>query len=134
VNPGAARRLLPWAVAFLIVAADVYLSLRNPADFNRLLINAVLALSAFATLHARMLSLANAGFMAIGAYASAILVVKLGLPVAVSLPGSMLLCGLVALVIGLPVLRLTDVYLAICTLGFGEVVRIMIVQIGRAHV
>ena len=39
----------------------------------------------------------------------------------------MLLCGLVAVVIGLPVLRLTDVYLAICTLGFGEVVRILIV-------
>ena len=55
--------------------------------------------------------------MAIGAYASAILSVKLGLPVACPIPAAVLLCGAVALVIGLPVLRLTDVYLAICTLG-----------------
>ncbi len=123
--------LLPWAIACLILAADGYISVRNPADFNRLLINAVLALSAFATLHARMLSLANAGFMAIGAYTSAILVVKAGLPVALALPAAMLLCGLVAVVIGLPVLRLTDVYLAICTLGFGEVVRILIVLLPK---
>jgi len=121
------RRLVPWAVACLILAADVFISVRNHADLDRLLINVILALSAFATLHARMLSLANAGFMAIGAYTSAILAVKLGLPVAISLPAAVLLCGLVAVVIGLPVLRLTDVYLAICTLGFGEVVRILIV-------
>jgi branched-chain amino acid transport system permease protein len=124
-------RLLPWVIACLILAADGYISVRNPADFNRLLINAVLALSAFVTLHARMLSLANAGFMAIGAYASAILAVKAGLPVALALPAAMLLCGLVAVVIGLPVLRLNDVYLAICTLGFGEMVRILIVLLPR---
>jgi len=121
------ERLLPWGIACLILAADGFISVRNQADLSRLLINAVLALSAFATLHARMLSLANAGFMAIGAYTSAILAVKAGLPVVLSLPAAMLLCGLVAIVIGLPVLRLTDVYLAICTLGFGEVVRILIV-------
>jgi branched-chain amino acid transport system permease protein len=65
--------------------------------------------------------------MAIGAYTSAIFAVKLGLPLAVSLPAAVALCGVVALLIGLPVLRLTDVYLAICTLGFGEVVRVIIV-------
>jgi branched-chain amino acid transport system permease protein len=97
------------------------------ADLDRLLINALLALSAFATLHARQLSLANAGFMAIGAYTSAILVVKAGWPLFLAVPGAVLVCGAVALVIGLPVLRLNDVYLAIATLGFGEVVRIVIV-------
>ena len=84
-------------------------------------------MSAFATLHARLLSLASAGFAAIGAYASAILAVKLGLPVFLSIPAASLLCGAVALVIGLPVLRLKDVYLAICTLGFGEIVRVAII-------
>jgi len=37
------------------------------------------------------------------------------------------MCALVALVLGLPVLRLNDVYLAIATLGFGEIVRILVV-------
>jgi len=115
------------ALAAGVFGADLLLFVRNPGDLDRLLINALLALSAFATLHARLLSLATAGFMAIGAYTSAILVVKVGLPLFLALPGAVLVCGLIALVIGLPVLRLSDVYLAIATLGFGEVVRILII-------
>jgi branched-chain amino acid transport system permease protein len=121
------RLLLPWLIGAGVVCLDLVLVARNPGDLDRLLINAILALSAFVTLHARLLSLANAGFMAIGAYTSAILAVKAGLPMALAIPAAVIACGLVALVIGLPVLRLTDVYLAICTLGFGEVVRILIV-------
>jgi branched-chain amino acid transport system permease protein len=124
----AAMRLrFPWIVAGLIVAGDAYLCVRNPQDLDRLLINAMLALSAFATLHARLLSLASAGFAAIGAYASAIFAIKLGLPVFLSIPAAVLVCAAVALLIGLPVLRLKDVYLAICTLGFGEIVRVSII-------
>jgi branched-chain amino acid transport system permease protein len=116
-----------WIVAALIVAADAVLCVKNPQDLDRLLINVILALSAFATLHAQLLSLASAGFAAIGAYTSAILAVKLGLPVALSIPAAVLACGVLALVIGLPVLKLNDVYLAICTLGFGEIVRVGII-------
>jgi branched-chain amino acid transport system permease protein len=116
-----------WIVAALIVAVDAFLCVKNPQDLDRLLINAILALSAFATLHARLLSLASAGFAAIGAYASAILAIKLGLPIWLSIPAAVLACGIVALIIGLPVLKLNDVYLAICTLGFGEIVRVSII-------
>jgi branched-chain amino acid transport system permease protein len=116
-----------WIVAALVIAADAFLCVKNPQDLDRLLINAILALSAFATLHAQLLSLASAGFAAIGAYTSAILAVKLGLPIALSIPAAVLACGLVAFVIGLPVLKLNDVYLAICTLGFGEIVRVAII-------
>jgi len=121
------RQALPWIVVAAVALADLLLVLRNPADADRLLINVILALSAFATLHLRLLSLANAGFMAIGAYTSAILSVKLGLPVALSIPAAVLACGAVAMVIGLPVLKLKDVYLAIATLGFGEIVRVLII-------
>ena len=110
-----------------IIAADAWLCLRNPQDIDRFLINAILALSAFATLHVRLLSLASAGFAAIGAYASAILSVKLGLPLVLSVPAASLIAGAAALVIGLPALRLKDVYLAIATLGFGEIVRVSII-------
>ncbi len=121
------RRLLPWAVVLGVLGLDLFICVRNPGDLDRLLINMILALSAFVTLHAKLLSLANAGFMAIGAYASAILAVKAGLPIAVSIPAAVVICAAVALVIGQPVLRLKDVYLAICTLGFGEVVRVLII-------
>jgi branched-chain amino acid transport system permease protein len=124
MNP---RSAAPWIIAIAIIGVDAFLCVRTPQDLDRLLINAMLALSAFATLHARLLSLASAGFAAIGAYASAILAVKLGLPVALSLPAAAGISGLVALVIGLPVLRLKDVYLAIATLGFGEIVRVTII-------
>ncbi len=124
---GILKKLSPWAIVILIVAADIFMCLRNPGDLDRLLINAILALSAYATLHAKLLSLANAGFMAIGAYGSAIFCVKMGLPLAVAMPAAVILCGVIALIIGLPVLKLKDVYLAICTLGFGEVVRVLII-------
>jgi branched-chain amino acid transport system permease protein len=114
-------------MAAAIVAADAYLCAKNPQDLDRLLINAMLAMSAFVTLHTRLLSLASAGFAAIGAYSSAILAIKVGLPVALSIPAAVLICGLLAILIGLPVLRLNDVYLAICTLGFGEIVRVSII-------
>jgi len=119
-----------WALGAIVVLAlgvNLFLFWKNPGDLDRFLINALLALSAFATLHARLLSLASAGFMSIGAYTSAILVVKLGLPLFLALPASILVCGLIALAIGTPVLKLSDVYLAIATLGFGEVVRIAVI-------
>ncbi len=115
------------SLGILVLVANVALFWKSPADLDRLLINVLLALSAFVTLHAKLLSLANAGFMAIGAYSSAILVVKAGLPLLLSLPASLMICGVLAIIIGLPVLRLSDVYLAIATLGFGEVVRIIII-------
>lgn len=124
------RTLPSWVFVAAVAVAAVLNGIvlwRNPGDLDRLLINILLAMSAFVTLHARLLSLASAGFMAIGAYSSAILVVKAGWPLWASLPGAIVVCVLVALVIGAPVLKLSDVYLTIATLGFGEVVRIIVI-------
>ncbi|HEY2031265.1 MAG TPA: branched-chain amino acid ABC transporter permease [Myxococcales bacterium] len=88
-------------------------------------INALLALSVYATLSCGQLSLANAGFMAIGAYTGALLTLHApGIPFAAVLLASALLPALIALPLGLPVLRLRGVFLAIATIGFGEVVRL----------
>ena len=89
-----------------------------------MLVNALLALSIYLTLHTGMFSLANAGFMSIGAYVSVIATQNYGLPLGVALVLSMLVAALVALPLGAPVLRLSDIYLAIATIGFGEIVRI----------
>lgn len=70
-----------------------------------------------------MLSLCQAGFFAIGSYATAILTVTYGWNFWATLPVAMLVSALCGLVIGLPTLRLKGDYLAIATLGFGEIVR-----------
>lgn len=93
-----------------------------------MLINALLGLSIYLTLYTGMFSLANAGFMAIGAFAGVILTQTFDLPLALGIAGGAALAGLLAIPVGLPVLRLRDIYLAIATIGFGEVVRILILN------
>ncbi|MFA5664445.1 branched-chain amino acid ABC transporter permease [Castellaniella sp.] len=92
-------------------------------------INALLALSIWLTLACGVLSIANAAFMGIGAYAAALFTMKLGTPFLVSLGAGMLFPALAALVIGLPVIRLSGIYLAMATLAFGEVVRVVILNV-----
>lgn len=86
-------------------------------------INSLLAVSIWVTLYAGMLTLANVGFMAIGGYTTVIMAIHLHTPLLVNMACGAALAGLVGVVIGLPVLRLKGVYLAIATVGFGEVVR-----------
>ena len=92
-------------------------------------INAMLALSIALTLSCGLLSLANAAFMGIGAYAAATATVQFQLPFELALVIGIILPAIVALIIGLPTLRLSGVYLAMATLGFGEVVRVIILNI-----
>ncbi|MFA5447323.1 MAG: branched-chain amino acid ABC transporter permease, partial [Sphaerochaeta sp.] len=70
-----------------------------------------------------MLSLTQAGFFAIGSYATAILATRFGWSFWATLPVAAILSALFGLLIGLPTLRLKGDYLAIATLGFGEIVR-----------
>lgn len=75
------------------------------------------------------LALGHAGFMAVGAYVSAVLTLKLGQPFLLAVVAGSLASGLVGILIGLPTLRLRGDYLAIATLGFGEIVRGLLVNI-----
>jgi len=98
------------------------------ATYNTLVLstgtNVLLALSIYLTLACGLLTVANAAFMAIGAYSSALLTLHTGTPFFLALLLGALLSALVALVIGRPTLKLSGVYLAMATLAFGEVVRI----------
>lgn len=105
---------------------DLWLSYQTLFAFAG--INALLALSVYATLCCGQLSLANAGFMAIGAYTSALLTLRTGVPFGLALAAAAALPALVAVPLGLPVLRLRGVFLAISTIGFGEVVRLAFVN------
>ena len=72
-----------------------------------------------------LFSFGHAGFMAIGAYTSAIMTVWLGLPFYVALLVAGLAAGLVSLVIGRLTLKLKGDYFIIATLGFGESIRLL---------
>jgi branched-chain amino acid transport system permease protein len=70
-------------------------------------------------------SLGHAAFLSIGAYVSAIATAKLDLPFVVGIILAALVAGLAGMLIGIPTLRLKGDYLAIATLGFGEIVKII---------
>lgn len=90
--------------------------------------NALLALSIYLTLSCGMLVIANAAFMGIGAYTSALLTMNYGLPFPLTVAAGMAAPAFMAFVIGKPTLRLSGVYLAMATLAFGEVVRIALLN------
>ena len=95
-----------------------------------------------------LFSLGCAGFMAVGAYVSAILTMSpdvkdmnffleplapwlqnLTLPFGVALIAGGVCAAIAGLIVGLPVLRLRDDYLAIATLGFSEIIRVVITNL-----
>ena len=74
-------------------------------------------------------SLGHAGFMAVGAYVGVVLTTNFHLPLIVALLGGAVAAGFLGFLIGLPTLRLRGDYLAIATLGLGEIIRIVIMNI-----
>lgn len=74
-------------------------------------------------------SIGHAGFLAVGAYVSAIFTMKLQLPFSLGLVMGGVAAALAGLLIGIPSLRLKGDYLAIATLGFGEIIRITFLNI-----
>ena len=84
-------------------------------------IDSILALGMYITLLSGQVSLGHAGFMGIGAYTSAIITAKMGLPFSLALISGSLAGMFAALIIGLVMSkRLTGLYLAVGTLGFSE--------------
>ena len=107
---------------------DLWLTYQSTVAFIGL--NGLLALSVYTTLSCGQLSLAQAGFMAIGAYAVGHPhLPRPASPSRSTLAVATLLPALVAVPLGLPVLRLKGVFLAIATIGFGEVVRLFFVNL-----
>lgn len=78
------------------------------------------------------LSLGHAGFMSIGAYVGALITINMDAPEIVELTLALLAGGAVAaffgFIIGMPVLRLNGDYLAIVTLGFGEIIKSVLIS------
>lgn len=74
------------------------------------------------------LSLGQAGFMAIGAYAT-VLLTEAGVPLPVSTLIAAVITAILGFLIGFPVLKLEGDYLAIVTLAFGEIIRVLLINL-----
>ena len=92
-------------------------------------VNGLLALAMYVVLAVGQLSLGQAAFMGLGAYSSALMTLKLHLPFYLVLPASCIVPVTFALAIGVPTLRLSGVYLAIATIGLGEVLRAVYINV-----
>ncbi|CAH1654273.1 branched-chain amino acid ABC transporter permease [Chelatococcus asaccharovorans] len=88
-------------------------------------IMAPLALSMNLMLRIGQLSMAHSAFMGIGAYASALLTMRLGLPPLASLLSGGVLAALTALVLGPVFLRIKGVYFVLLTYAFGQIVNLV---------
>jgi branched-chain amino acid transport system permease protein len=75
------------------------------------------------------LSLGHAAFMSIGAFTGAILTLKMGLPFGLNLILSGSMAALFGIIIGFPTLRLSGDYLAITTLGFAEILKVIFLNL-----
>jgi len=71
-------------------------------------------------------SLGHAGLFGIGSYTTGVLFLKLGMPILVALPASIVVAALFGEVMALPALRVTGPYLAMVTLAFGTITQILI--------
>jgi len=122
-----ARRLFAnrYALVGGLTLVVVLLGIALPGNFY-LRVAALVYINAIAVIgldllmgYAGQVSLGHAGFFAIGAYAVTLGPGALALPVWLSLPAGALFSGLVAFVVGQPILKLRGYYLAVATLGLG---------------
>lgn len=110
------------ALPFVLKNYQVYL-------LSLVAVNALAALGLnVLTGYAGQISLGHAAFMALGGYTAAILQLQLGFPIWLSLPVAGALTGFFGLVLVVPALRLSEIYLAIATLGFGVAVQQILPQ------
>jgi branched-chain amino acid transport system permease protein len=119
-----------WLILALLLAALIwpFFGSRSAVDIATLILIYVmlgLGLNIVVGL-AGLLDLGYVGFYAVGAYTYALLAHYLGLGFWTCLPLAGLMAALFGVALGFPVLRLRGDYLAIVTLGFGEIIRILL--------
>lgn len=120
---------------FLIIQVSVVAGLISPVYQQTLvtiLINIILAIGLNLIVgFSGQLALGHAGFMAIGAYATGIITKETpGLGgFLISVAVGIIIAGIIAVIVGFPTLRLKGDYLAIATLGVGEIIRVVILNL-----
>ncbi len=108
--------------ALPLVATSYYLYLVELAMINVIVAIGLNLLSG----NCGQISLCNASFMGIGAYCTALCTTLLGLPILIALPAGAMTSALLGAALGYPARRLSGLYLALTTLGFLELVGVVI--------
>jgi len=88
-------------------------------------INLIAAFSFYLPFKTGQVSLGQAGFMGVGAYAAGIITTKLGFNFPLGLAFSAVVAGIVGIMVGFPALRIKGIYLLLLTLGFGQIVQVV---------
>jgi branched-chain amino acid transport system permease protein len=121
-----------WGTFILFAALALFpLVSQDPFFLNILITTGIWAIAVWGVrlvMSTGQMTLGHAAYMAVGAYASSLLVMKAGLSFWLALPLSGLTASLVALMIGLPTLRIKGVYFSIITFAFAEIIRLIIIN------
>ena len=116
------------AFAFIVIAVAAPIALANiywTSVLTMMAIYCLLTISLRTILTIGEFSLGHVGFMCFGAYSSAVLAVKTGLPFGITLPLAGFFSGLIALILGYPFMRVKGIYFAILTLVTSESIRLL---------
>jgi branched-chain amino acid transport system permease protein len=120
--------LLVMALILPIVDKNSYQQLL----FNTVLINIVVVMGMnFITGLTGQMNLGTAGIFALGAYTSSLVCMRANLPAGVGLLAAILMGLIIGQCLGYPSLRVSGVYLALTTIGFGEIVRLVLTNWGN---
>jgi branched-chain amino acid transport system permease protein len=128
-----------WAWSAALIAALIVAPYLVGAYALTLMVSALIAVIGAVGLNlltgtTGLISLGQAGFLAVGAYTNAILLTDYHLPVWLSLPAAGVAGALVSIVVGIPSLRLKGLYLAITTLAFAFIINhIILYAEGLTH-
>ena len=125
------RKAILLPAAFLIILAIPFLGFSQYIIriFIVIGIYTILALALnFVAGYTGQLSLGNAGFYAIGAYTATLLMMRGGVNYWLTILPAAGFAGICGLLLGLPTFRLRGAYLTIVTLGFGEIVRMILMN------
>jgi len=131
------RQILKRIVYFLFFAFLLCMPLLSRNDYdlfvtNRALLNVILASGlVFLTGFAGQISLGQAGFSAIGAYTSALVTVKLGLPIPVGILAGVTLSALAGLLVAVPSFKLKAFFLSLMTIAFGQIIWLLLVNLTK---
>ena len=111
----------------LLALAGLYLGSYTTYLLNLAMITIIAAVGLnLLTGNSGQISLCHSSFMAIGAYVSALLTARYALPFWASVPIAAVVAALIGALLGLPASRLKGIYLALATLGFLQIVQILI--------
>ncbi len=114
--------LLAGLVVFPFLATPYWLNLANQiaiATIGAIGLNILVG-------YTGQISLGQGAFMAVGAYGSGLLTVRLDVPFYLSIPAAALITAVAGLVVGLPSLRLKGLYLAVATLAAQQIVEFVV--------